>query len=163
MHEYRRRQRGALWKQRQCRWLMQHAARRSTDLHGRSETRTASQQSAGSRRRASSRTRTLQLGPGDWRSIVSSCRSLETIGAFRQFLRLITVQNGYLVTISYSKLNTFRHLFGPPFTITKGNSSPHYFPILKVPRVQVEERRTSTRAALNARCAGWLRIASRRR
>jgi hypothetical protein len=28
--------------------------------------------------------------------------------------------NGYLVTISYSKLNTFRHLFGPPFTVTQG-------------------------------------------
>jgi hypothetical protein len=30
------------------------------------------------------------------------------------------VQNGYLVTIFYSKRNTFRRLFGPPFTIAKG-------------------------------------------
>ena len=34
------------------------------------------------------------------------------------------MENGYLVTISYRKLNTFRHLFGPPFTMQKGYWSP---------------------------------------
>jgi hypothetical protein len=30
------------------------------------------------------------------------------------------IENGYLAIISYRKLNTFRHLFGPPFTMQKG-------------------------------------------
>ena len=41
-----------------------------------------------------------------------------------RFHRLITLQNGHVVTIPYRKLNTFRRLFGPPFTITKSYWSP---------------------------------------
>jgi hypothetical protein len=42
-------------------------------------------------------------------------------GAFRPFHRLITAQNGCVVTISDRELNTFRRLFGPPFTVAKGH------------------------------------------
>jgi hypothetical protein len=45
-------------------------------------------------------------------------------GVIRHQRRLVTHQNGYLVTISYSKLTAFRRLFGPPFTIAKGYYSP---------------------------------------
>jgi hypothetical protein len=48
----------------------------------------------------------------------------------------VTVQNVYLVTIFYSKLNTFRRLFGPPFTIAKG----YYFPFSQMALVSLARR-----------------------
>ena len=69
------------------------------------------------------------------------------------------MENGHLVTISYRKLITFRHLFGPPFTMQKSDKSP--FPHTNAggaSRSWTSRSRRSTSTTATART--WCRTSS---
>ena len=54
-------------------------------------------------------------------AMVSARRTLDLVAAAATgYGAKWLLSNHFLVTIFYSKLNTFRRLFGPPFTIAKG-------------------------------------------